>query len=177
MIEVKLYPSLIPIYPDRAYNNYYAEQSQYLFDPSHNPGGGFALPGASFMVYPNARGGCSQSVRQKIFAEGLCDIRLLRLLERKRGKTAVKALIERHLGVPHFHKTVDSPATYLAFLEELYSMLREKWKSRHLTVPAFSMGEAICAHTGAPRWLSLTPDRECHAAPPRGYLCHRFQTR
>lgn len=125
MLGIQLYYYNIKGFLHWAYNNYYAEQSSYRFNPALNPSGGFALPGTSYIVYPSPDGKCLQSVRQKTFAEGLCDIRLLTLLEKHKGRDVCNRLIEKYFGVPHFDKTVNNPQTYIDFTEELYRMLKE----------------------------------------------------
>ncbi|MBR5527570.1 MAG: DUF4091 domain-containing protein [Clostridia bacterium] len=107
------------------YNNYYGEQSKYLFNPATNTNGGFSLPGTSYIVYPAFDGTCIQSVRQKIFAEGLCDIRLLTLAEKLCGRDACEKLIEKHFSVPHFDKTPENADTFRAFTKEIYEMIKK----------------------------------------------------
>lgn len=123
MLGIQLYYYNIKGFLHWGYNNYYGEQSKYIFNPAMNPCGGFALPGTSYFVYPSPNGRCFQSVRQKIFAEGLCDIQLLTLLEKHKGRYACNRLIEKYFGIPHFDKTVDNPQIYMDFEEELYRML------------------------------------------------------
>ena len=120
MLGVQLYYFDIKGFLHWAYNNYYGPQSQYLFDPSKNPCGGFALAGTSYMVYPDFGGGCFQSVRQKIFAEGLGDMRLLALLERLRGRDFCHSLIRQHFGELDFDRGAESPETYNRFITDVY---------------------------------------------------------
>ncbi len=124
MLGIQLYYYNIKGFLHWAYNNYYGEQSRYRFNPAINPCGGFALPGTSYMVYPSFDGKCFQSVRQKTFAEGLCDIRLLQLLEKLRGRDVCNKLIEKHFGVPHFDKTPNNPQSFIDFTDELYALIK-----------------------------------------------------
>ena len=123
MLGVQLYYYGIKGFLHWAFNNYYGIQSCYRFNPALNPTGGFALAGTSYMVYPDFDGGCFQSVRQKIFAEGLLDIRLLSLLARLKGKEVCEAVIEKHFGEIHFDKSAESPEAYIAFINDVYSAI------------------------------------------------------
>ena len=125
MIGIQLYYYNIKGFLHYGYNSYYGAQTQNKFNPLVNPNGAYALPGTSYIVYPALDGKCLQSVRQKTFDEGLCDIRLLTLLEKLKGRDVCNKLIEKYFGVPHFDKTVDNPQTFIDFIDELYSMLRQ----------------------------------------------------
>ncbi|MBQ2967222.1 MAG: DUF4091 domain-containing protein [Clostridia bacterium] len=106
------------------YNNYYGIQSQYLFNPALNPSGGFALAGTSYFVYPAMDGTAYQSIRQKLFAEALNDIRLLSLLEKKIGKAETKQLAEKHFGTIRFDRMPQNAQSYLDFIEDVYKHIQ-----------------------------------------------------
>ncbi len=125
VLGVQLYYHNIKGFLHWAYNNYYGEQSKHIFNPAFNPSGGFSLTGTSFIVYPDFNGKCLQSVRQKIFAECLSDIRLLSLLEKKCGKKACHEIIEKHFGVPNFNRSVKDIETFTAFIDEVYVNLKK----------------------------------------------------
>ena len=76
------------------------------------------------MVYPANDGKAYQSVRQKIFAEGLLDIRVLSLLEQLAGRKVCEELIVKNFGIPHFEKAPDNPETYIEFMNEVYENIK-----------------------------------------------------
>ena len=125
MLGVQLFYHDIKGFLHWGYNNYYGELSQYLFDPILNPCGGFSLAGTSFFVYPAFNGGCYQSVRQKIFSEGLVDMRLLELLKKLVGKEACNALIEKHFGVPSFDVSPRDAQSFAEFIDEVYETIKK----------------------------------------------------
>lgn len=124
ILGVQMYYHNIKGFLHWAYNNYYGEQSKHLFNPTLNPSGGFGMSGTSYVVYPDFKGKCLQSVRQKIFAEGLSDMRLLALLEKVCGKKACFEIIEKHFGIPNFNKSVESIEEYTSFINEVYETLK-----------------------------------------------------
>lgn len=128
VLGVQLYYHNVKGFLHWAYNNYYGEQSKHLFNPALNPSGGFSLSGTSFVVYPDFNGRCLQSVRQKTFAEGLSDMRLLALLERVCGKKVCREIIEKHFGIPSFNRSVESAEVYTAFIDEVYEALKNTEK-------------------------------------------------
>lgn len=125
IIGIQLYYYNIKGFLHWGYNNYYGQQSNFRFNPCLNPSGGFTLPGTSYMVYPAFDGTCYQSVRQKNFAEAICDIRLLTLLEKLKGKKECNKLIEKHFGIPRFDKSVDNAQTYTDFINDVFKMIKE----------------------------------------------------
>ena len=60
-----------------------------------------------------------QSIRQKVFGEGILDIRALELLESLAGREACDAILEKHFGKVDFHTTPNGPAHLLAFREDV----------------------------------------------------------
>ena len=101
------------------YNFYYGILSQGRYNPRINPCGCGGKAGTSFSVYPSEDGTALQSVRQKVFYEGIIDIRNLELLEKLTDKANCKALIEKHFGVPDFRKTSATPEVFDDFINEL----------------------------------------------------------
>lgn len=124
ILGIQLYYYNIKGFLHWAYNNYYGKQSKYFFNPCLNPNGGFAMPGTSYMVYPAFNGSCYQSVRQKNFAEGIGDIQLLTLLEKKKGRKVCEDLIIKYFGVPHFDRTIDNAQCYIDFIDEVYALIK-----------------------------------------------------
>jgi len=86
-----------------AYNFYYDRLSAGIVDPRSNPGGYKQIPGAAFLAYPLPGGGkhhVAPSIREKLMAEAMDDLRALKLLESRIGRAAVLALCEKFLGEP-----------------------------------------------------------------------------
>ena len=121
MLGIQLYYHNIKGFLHWAYNFYYGQQSKYNSNPLFNPIGGF---GASHMVYPNFDGTCYQSIRQKIFAEGIYDIRLLSLLEKLAGREACDKLIIKHFGIPTFTNGPANPAVFEEFEKDIYAQIK-----------------------------------------------------
>ena len=81
------------------YNFYYTQFSLGKIDPYASTDAGCSYPsGDAFSVYPNGDG-VAPSLRQKVFSNGLEDIRLLMLLEAKIGREATVALLDRVAGM------------------------------------------------------------------------------
>lgn len=80
------------------YNFYYSKGSEYHINPFLNTDAYYAFPaGDSFSVYPG-REGPIESIILTVFAEALCDLRAMRLLESYIGHDAVVKLIEDMAG-------------------------------------------------------------------------------
>ncbi len=80
------------------YNYYYGFMSHGLYNPLMETGVFDQLAGTCYMVYPGADGEAIPSMRMKVQYEGFNDFRLFTALEKKCGREAVVALIEKHLG-------------------------------------------------------------------------------
>lgn len=124
MLGVQLYYYKIKGFLQWGYNNYYGELSQGFYEPYFNPCCGWSASGSSYMVYPDRTGKALQSVRQKVFGDGLNDIRLLSLLEGLKGRGAVEAIIEKHFGKPSFNDGPDTPQKYIDFIQDVYMGIR-----------------------------------------------------
>ena len=107
------------------YNYYYGELSTGRFDPLRDPCGGFPSAGTSYFVYPGEDGTAWQSIRQKIFGEGLQDQRALELLESLSGRDACEALLDAHFGPADFYESPETPEKFIIFRKELNEKLRE----------------------------------------------------
>ena len=84
-----------------AYNYYYDQLSYGFGSPASNPGIYKLFPGISYLCYPIFAKGKQTvvpSVREKLMAEAMDDLRALKLLESKIGREATLALCEKHLG-------------------------------------------------------------------------------
>ena len=106
------------------YNFWYGELCFGQIEPFLTPCGGYPNAGTSYCVYPARDGTAWQSVRQKVFAEGLTDMRALALLESLAGRRVCEDLVERHFGKADFYSSAESPESFLAFRSELSGALR-----------------------------------------------------
>ena len=125
MLGVQLYYHRIEGFLHWGYNYYYDKLSHGLFDPKSNPCGFGNHAGTSYCVYPGRKGDAIQSVRQKVFAEGLDDQRALQTLEKRKGRACCEQLIHAHFGTPSFRTAPDSPEAMLAFREAVNRALAE----------------------------------------------------
>ena len=77
------------------YNFYNSQLSRYKINPYEVTDAGKGFPsGDAFSVYPY-KDGVIPSLRFRVFKQALCDISLLKLLEKKIGKENAVALIDR----------------------------------------------------------------------------------
>ena len=81
------------------YNFYFTQLSKRPVDPFTETDAGGAFPsGDAFCVYPGPGGEPWPSLRQKVFFDGLQDLRALQTAEQKAGREAVLRLIADTLG-------------------------------------------------------------------------------
>ena len=116
MLGVQLYMHEIEGFLHWGYNFYYDTLSQGFCDPNADASfcGGGGGPASSFLVYP-AVNGCLQSIRQKVFYEGLNDMRALKLLEKYIGKAQTKAFVEAYFGKVDFFTHAGTAENLLKF--------------------------------------------------------------
>ncbi len=120
MMGVQLYKYDMQGFLQWGYNFYYSEQSIRKIDPWKETDGGEAFPsGDAFSVYPYGDGPIP-SMRLKVFANALEDVRLLRLAEQKIGRETVLAEIDRIAGGT---LTLTEYPTDERFFEELYKFI------------------------------------------------------
>ncbi len=119
MIGIQMYYFNMRGFLHWGYNFYYDRLSQGFFEPRANPCGFNNNPATAFMVYPEYSGKINQSTRQKVFGEGLLDIRALQLLEKLTSKENCHKIIEKHFGEMSFHASPSTPEQMLAFREEV----------------------------------------------------------
>ena len=110
------------------YNYYYGELSTGRFDPFRDPCGGFPSAGTSYFVYPGDDGTAWQSIRQKIFGEGLQDQRALELLEALSGRDACEALLSAYFGQADFYDSPETPEKFITFRQELNRQIQKACK-------------------------------------------------
>ena len=130
MLGVQLYYHNIKGFLHWGYNFYYGPMSQGMFNPLLDPCGGFAGAGGSFLVYPAPDGTAYQSVRQKIFGDGLLDMRAFKLLEKLAGRDKVDEIILKHFGVPSFRKSSKTPEEHIEFINDIYHNIKNFSKEK-----------------------------------------------
>lgn len=123
VLGIELYANRIRGFLHWGYNYYYDFLSQGLYDPAMNAGGYNNHAGSCYAVYPGRQGKPIQSERQKVFGEGILDMRALQTLEALQGREACDSLLNKHFGQIDFHVTPENPEKILAFREELNNML------------------------------------------------------
>ena len=124
MLGIQMYYYNIKGFLHWAYNFYYGELCSGLFNPTMNPCGGYSNAGTTYSVYPANDGTAYQSVRQKIFAEGITDMRVLQLLEKLAGRSVCEEIIEKFFGIPEFDKSPDNPEVMIAFRQTINETIR-----------------------------------------------------
>lgn len=81
------------------FNFYYSQYSRRFIDPFACTDAGGAFPaGDPFIVYPGENGEPLDSIRHEVFADGLQDLRALRLLEKKIGRERTLAFLREGRG-------------------------------------------------------------------------------
>ena len=130
MLGVQMYYHNMKGFLQWAYNFYYGELCSGQFDPWFNPCGGFPNAGTSYFVYPAHDGTACQSVRQKIFAEGLTDMRILTLLESLTDRQTCIELIEKYLGVPDFYTSPEDSETFMIFRQAVIEKIKSVKSAR-----------------------------------------------
>lgn len=81
------------------FNFYSTRFSLYPLDPyRYTDGNGFCCSGDCFMVYPGADGHPLTSIHNEVFYDALQDLRALRALEKRIGRTRVLAMIDEAFG-------------------------------------------------------------------------------
>ncbi len=96
------------------YNYCYNVLSHGIFDPSTNPGG-YQLNTGAAMIYPSRDGTAVQSIRQKVFGDGVNDMRALQRLESLVGRPATERFLDDLFGGQFtFHTCPSNPEQLLA---------------------------------------------------------------
>ena len=126
MLGIQMYMNGIEGFLNWGYNFFYDALSQGFADPNTDAciycG---TNPGAGFIVYPAISGGCIQSIRQKVFYEGINDMRALQLLERYIGKGETKKFVQDFFGEVTLFTHPTTPERLLQFRELLNQKINE----------------------------------------------------
>ena len=119
-IGVQMYKYGIKGFLHWGYNFYYTQYSKRLIDPFRDTDAGEAFPsGDSFIVYPHGDG-VIPSLRLKMMAKALEDMRLLTLWESRVGKENVIAALDELIGEA---VTFDATTATEKFYDKLYEKI------------------------------------------------------
>ena len=119
-IGVQMYKYGIKGFLHWGYNFYYTQYSKRLIDPFRDTDAGEAFPsGDSFIVYPHGDG-VIPSLRLKMMAKALEDMRLLTLWESRVGKENVIAALDELIGEA---VTFDATTVTEKFYDKLYEKI------------------------------------------------------
>jgi hypothetical protein len=108
------------------YNYYYSALSKTLIDPFFKTGGLKDWPaGDPFLVYPGPDGSPLSSIRGEVHRESLEDMRILALVEEKKGREAAVNLIQSGFsGELSFENYPQEPAFYTGLREKAAKLLK-----------------------------------------------------
>ena len=106
------------------YNFWYGRLSHGLYNPMIDPCCGFPNAGTTYSVYPDVNRKPLQSIHQKVFAEGLVDMRALQLLESLSSREECESIIKEYLGEPDPFNTPDTPEELLKFRSALNDRIK-----------------------------------------------------
>lgn len=126
ILGIELYRHKIKGFLHWGYNYYYDQLTQGIADPKTDTcfyAG--QSSGTSFFVYPNFDGSCLQSVRQKVFYEGINDMRALETLEKYIGRNKTVEFLESFYGQVDFHTLSGSEEKLLGFRADLNRKIKE----------------------------------------------------
>ncbi len=104
------------------FNFYYRQLSRGQIDPYKDTCADGAFPGGdAFSVYPGPGGEPLPSLREKVFFDGLQDLRALRAAEAKHGREAVLRLIRDTLGDIDFSHYPMDEETFFRFRDAVWN--------------------------------------------------------
>lgn len=125
MIGVQMYYFDIKGFLHWAYNYYYGVLSHGKFDPKYEVNT-FAGGGTSYLVYTGANGEPIQSMRQKVFYEGINDMRALETLEKLTSREYCMKLINDTFGEMNFYKAPKTAEQLLQFRERVNKEIKKR---------------------------------------------------
>ncbi len=119
ILGMQLYRYAIKGFLNWNYNYCYHVLSHGVYDPCCNPGGYLMHTGGA-MIYPGRDGTAMQSIRQKVFGDGINDFRALQRLESLVGRAATEAFLDNLFGGQlTFHTCPTSAEQLLAVREAI----------------------------------------------------------
>jgi hypothetical protein len=125
-IGIQMYYHNIKGFLQWGFNFYYNRGSYDFVNPYMDSTGEFFYPsGDGYSVYPAENGEAYDSIRILQFREGLEDMRLLRMVEKKCGREAVDAALKEIFSAVVFSVCPYSAAPILRLRRRLFKMLEE----------------------------------------------------
>lgn len=125
VLGVMLYKSGVRGFLHWGYNFYNSYLSLRKLDPYYETdGAGRFQAGDAFLVYPG-KNGALPSLRLKVFADGMQDYKLLKALEKERGRAYVLGVLER-FGYHDFFNYPHDGSVLLRLHNELCRLLTEE---------------------------------------------------
>ena len=107
------------------FNFYYSELSARLVDPFRDTTAGGAFPGGdAFIVYPGEDGAPLESIRYRVLAAAMADLRAMALLERLAGRARVLEIIDPGADLAFDRFSYDADA-YRRMREEINAAIME----------------------------------------------------
>lgn len=128
IIGLQMYKYNIAGFLHWGYNFYYSQNSVRKVNPYQcNDGDYFAPAGDLFSVYPSDDGKALATIRLKVFAHALCDMRALKLCEQLCGREAVIKVLEND-GTLTFKKYPKEAGYILGVREKINAMIKSQLK-------------------------------------------------
>lgn len=115
IIGMQMYRNAVKGFLHWGYNYYYGCMSHGVGDVSSTPSMYEMTNGSPYVVYPGFDGTCLQSIRQKVFGEGVYDMRALQTLETLTDRQTVCDLLDSFFdGGLTFHSCLVEPEAFIA---------------------------------------------------------------
>lgn len=126
VIGVQLYLNNAKGFLHWAYNYWFVNHE--LINPRYVTDAGNSSPaGDPFIVY-YGKNGPVNSIREKTFAEAMCDYRALKTLESYKGKTFVMNLLKEY-GFVGFNTYTHDEKIFMQFTNKLHNLIKDSQKS------------------------------------------------
>ncbi len=127
ILGLQLYKYDIAGFLQWGFNFYNSQYSEYPINPYlTTDGDGFSPAGDCFIVYPGSNGEALPSIRAKLIAQAMSDLRALELLETFIGKEEVLRLVEKDID-PITFKQYPRDEAYLLNLRRRINAAIEKY--------------------------------------------------
>ena len=124
VIGVEMYANHVEGFLHWGYNYYYHHMGTVISNPDTNPLF-YNGAGGAYCVYPGRNGECIQSIAQKVFAEGIDDMRALETLEAKKGRAVCEEILRKYFGEKiDFRVVPKNPESMLALKSEILQALK-----------------------------------------------------
>ena len=125
VLGMQMYRHAVKGFLNWGYNYCYGVLSHGLYDPAVWPGGYAMGTGGGYITYPGRDDTCIQSIRQKVFGEGVADMRALQLLETLTDRRTACDTLDAAFGQPvDFYTCPRSAEQLLAIRETINEAIR-----------------------------------------------------